>query len=267
MTVPGAQEREAAAHTLAVAVQEADSALVCLQAGRLPQATSHLARGEAVLEGRSLEESDIGEAVAAGKRGAGGRAIRRRLARLNRALNRHPAKAALAPSSPLDGLKRRGRVVAAACAILLVLGGLLFRAEPGAVELRSAGAILPVARQARIKLTEAQVLARFPNGHFRPMDTGFTFGEEAEVRLTETRPVYLLKIVVRSAMIQRIKLLHRGEVRYRFLLGPRIVPLGLMEFKVDLSGTRATEGVDTILIQGIDGDGAFALGPIWTRDY
>lgn len=254
---------------LAAALREADSALVCLQAGCAQQAAAHVSRGEASLAGERemLKDAGMEQALGEAKTAGSPSAARRRLARLTRALARHPGRPAGTPRAWPDHLDRRGRIIALAGAALFMIGALLLRPGQGPAEERSVVGILPPAKKANIKLTEAELKARFADGHFNHLSRGFTFGERAEVRLAKTTPVYVLDIGLRNAMIHRVTLLHRGVARHSFVLGPRAIPVGLMNFHVILKGTTTTEGVDTIVIQGLDGDGAFELGPIKIMDW
>ena len=267
MSARAEQTRPADSPGVAAAQREADSALVCLQAGCVQQAAAHLDRGEATLAGQELEGSALEQALRDTGRGGSSRAVRRRLARLTRALGRHPDHPAGMPRAWPDHLDRRGRIVALAGAVIFMIGALLLRPGPGPAEERAVVGMLPPARHAHIKLTEAEIKARFPGGHFNHLSRGFTFGQRAEVKLTRTLPVYVLDIALRNAMIHRVTLLHRGKVRHSFMLGPRAIPGGLMNFQLDLRRTSAVEGVDTIVVEGLDGDGAFELGPVQIKDW
>lgn len=248
------------------ALQEADGALVCLQAGWVQQATAHLARGEAALTGQGVDEP----ALEMGQGTDGWRdrlAARRRLRALTRALARHPHCAAAIPQSPPDRLGRHDRIKALAGGLGFVILVLLFHPDTAPPEQRSVGAISPDASTARVSLTLDELKARFPDGVFSHMSHGVRFGQQVEVRLGASTPLFKLNISLRNSMIHRVTLLHGEIVRHSFLLGPRAIPVGLLDYEVDLRETAAPRGVDTIRVQGVDGDGSFELGPIRFKDW
>ena len=253
------------------AQREADSALVCLQSGCAQQALVHVISAERLLVMVDPEpppgEEMAQETVEWNNSLRNRWALQRRLGRLTRTLSHHSARAEASPRTPIDRLDRKGRKLAIIGALIFMLLVALLRPDPGPPEQRAAGAVLPPASVARLVLSSKELQARFPGGAFSHRSAGFRFGEQVEVRLGQAKPMYLLNITLRNAMIHRVTLLHGGVVRHRFLLGPRAIPVGLMEYVVDLRHTHAPRGVDTIVVDGVDGDGAYELGPIRIKDW
>ena len=248
------------------ALQEADSALVCLQAGCVQQAVAHLMRGEAALAGEVADDPPL-ESVQGTPSWRDRLEAQRRLRALTRALVHDPGHAEATPQAPPDRLNRQGRIKALAGSLGIIALVLLFRPDTPPPEERSAGGTLPEASSASRVITYKELMAHFPNTTFSHLMPGVRFGKQVEVRLSKATPVYQLNIILRNAMIHRVILKHGEVVKHSFLLGPRAIPVGMLEYDVDLRKSRAPHGVDTIVVQGVDGDGAFKLGPIRIKDW
>ena len=266
---PKGSGQEARAHA---ALAEGDAALVCLQVGSVTQASWHVERSERALAGRELsaaagsEEEQTLEGLAHDQGLAGRRVAAARLRRLMGELGALPDGAGLNRPGWLDRLGRRGRAGFILVLVLIAGAMCLYRTELSQAEQSAMGGRRSTGGAPRVRITLDALRTRYLGQPFSHLLKGIPFKEQAEVLLDRRRPVFKMKIALLNSQIYRVSLLLGGKVVHRYYLGPRTVPWGMCRYSVDLQHTATPAGVDRILVEGVDGEGDFELGPVELLD-
>ncbi len=259
---------------------EADSALACLQVGSLKQAGWHLTRSRWILDGDNdspPEEPELltetNPAGGAGDRtGGADLTVAARLRAHVRQLRAHGDSAAAAGevgvSGFMDSLGKRERVVVgAAFLVALALASLLHKdsGDPGAEPEPRPGR--QAAAPANLKLTMQEVRQRFAPGTTDHRTAGYRFTERVVIKLDRLAPALTMSVALFNTDIYRVTLSRKGQPMHSFVLGPRVIPGGLCTYSIDLRGTDAVTGVDSLEVEGVDGEGVFELGPVSLMDW
>ena len=143
-------------------------------------------------------------------------------------------------------------------AVLLALsGGYGPPPEPGPRELIRADR-LPTDRA----LTLSELQGRFASGQPHFTAQGIRFRREVKITLPRVRRIGRMTIALYHSGIYRITLALGGAEATSFLLGPRMLPIGLCSYTVEVCGAQRGCEIDTITVTGVDDNYFFELGPI-----
>ncbi len=168
----------------------------------------------------------------------------------------------------MDSLDKRGRIlVGVAFLAALAVASLLHKdsRDPGAGPEGGRGG--QAAAPAILKLTLAEMRQRFAPGATDHRTAGYRFTERVSIKLDRLAPALSMSVALFNTDIYRVTLSRKGEPMHSFVLGPRVIPGGLCTYFIDLRGTGAVTGVDTLEVEGVDGEGVFELGPVSLMDW
>ncbi len=118
------------------------------------------------------------------------------------------------------------------------------------------------------EVTLEQLQKRFPAGAASFSQEGLRFREEVRVTLGEPRRICLVKVALYNSGIYRLKLLRRGEELRSFILGPRMLPIGLCPYAVDVCSGEVpwAAEIDQVVVQGVDDNYFYEMGFMTLRD-